>query len=237
MSGRVGQVRALRAAQQAAAGSRAGQRAQTTAARRAVADARRNAKTSGGAGLTSRAGRRSLAGRTLGAAARKTRGIRDAAIAKNRAARDRKAAATVTAQRGTVRKAPPRRAARKALRGSAARFQGRRLLAALLSLPARVLGCLTTPIGRKFGIGWLMHPGRRLYRRLVAAAAAQHTGRDATIRQQLGQQEAAADAEAAQDATDGIGEHVQRPAAQIPTTPTIPTTSQVSEGVHVSGFR
>jgi hypothetical protein len=36
-AGRVGQIRALRASQQAAAGSRAGQRTQTTAARRAVA--------------------------------------------------------------------------------------------------------------------------------------------------------------------------------------------------------
>ncbi|MFF4044957.1 hypothetical protein [Streptomyces sp. NPDC001816] len=235
--GRVGQAKVLRAAQQAAAGSRAGQRAQTTAARRAVADARRNAKTSSGAGLTSRAGRRSLAGRTLGAAARTARDIRDAAISKNRAARDRKTAATVAAQRGTVRKAPARRAARKALRRSAARFQGRRLLAALLSLPAGVLGCLTTPLGRKFNVRWLMYPGRRLYRRLVATAAAQRTARDAAIRQQQAEQEAAADAEVAQDASEGIGDRVQRPPAQIPNSTPTPATSQVSEGVHVSGFR
>ncbi|MFF8430904.1 hypothetical protein ACF07Y_38370 [Streptomyces sp. NPDC016566] len=227
----------MRAAQQAAAGSRAGQRAQTTAARRAVADARRNAKTNSGAGLPNRAGPRSLASRTVGAAARTARGIRDAAIAKNRAARDRKTAATVAAQRDTVRKTPARRAARKALRRSAARFQGRRLLAALLSLPAGVLGCLTTPLGRKFGIGWLMYPGRRLYRRLVATAATQCTARDAAIRRQQAEQEAAADAEATQDATEGIGDQVQRPAAQIPNNTPTPTTSQVSEGVHVSGFR
>ncbi|MFE4630043.1 hypothetical protein [Streptomyces mirabilis] len=233
-AGRAGQVRALRAAQQAAGGSRAGQRAQTTAARRAVADARRNAKTAGGAGFASRAGRRGgLAGRMLGGTARKARAVRDAAIAKNRARRDGKARATVDAQRGAVRKAPARKAARSALWRSAARFHGRRLLAALLALPVGLLGFLTSPIGRKLKLPWLIHPGRRLYRRLCQTAREQRNVRDDAIREELGEREAAADAEATQDGTDGIADHIQRPATQVPTS----TKTPVSEGEHVSGFR
>ncbi|MGW4980581.1 hypothetical protein [Streptomyces mirabilis] len=233
-AGRAGQVRALRAAQQAAAGSRAGQRAQTTAARRAVADARRNAKAAGGAGFTNRTGHRGgLAGRMLGGTARKARAVRDAAIAKNRARRDNKARATVDAQRGAVRKAPARKAARSALRRSAARFHGRRLLAALLALPVGLLGLLTSPIGRKFKLPWLIHPGRRLYRRLCQTAREQRNVRDDAIREELTEREAAADAEATQDGTDGITDHVQRPSTQVPTS----TNAPVSEGEHVSGFR
>ncbi|MFD4549401.1 hypothetical protein [Streptomyces sp. NPDC058466] len=233
-AGRAGQVRALRAAQQAAAGSRAGQRAQTTAARRAVADARRNTKAAGGAGFTSRAGRSGgLAGRMLGGAARRARAVRDAAIAKNRARRDNKARATVDAQRSAVRKAPARKAARSALWRSAARFHGRRLLAALLALPVGLLGFLTSPIGRKLKLPWLIHPGRRLYRRLCQTAREQRNVRDDAIREELTDQEAAADAEATQDGTDGITDHVQRPATQVPTS----TNTSVSEGEHVSGFR
>ncbi|MEH0526908.1 hypothetical protein QBA75_06410 [Streptomyces stelliscabiei] len=230
-AGKAGQVKALRAAQKAAAGSRAGQRAQTTNARRAVADARRNAKAAAGrAGSGKRAG---LAGRVMGGAARKARAARDTAVAKSRTQRDAKTGATVKAQRAAVRKAPARKAARRALRRSAARFQGRRLLAALLALPVGLLGCLTTPIGRRFGIGWLINPGRRLYRRMVDAAAEQAAERDENTRKTLREQEAAADAEATEDGTGGIADAVERPAANVPT----PATSQVSEGENVSGFR
>ncbi len=230
-AGRVGQIKALRAGQKAAVPSRAGQRSQATTARRAVADARRNAKAAVG---NARSGKRAgPAGRLIGGAARKARAGRDAAIAKTRAQRDAKTGATVTAQRAAVRKAPARKAARRALRRSAARFQGRRLLAALLALPVGLLGLITTPIGRKFGLSWLMHPGRRLYRRIVLTAAEQRAQRDEATRQQQREQEAAADAEAAEDGTDGIADSVERPAANVPT----PATSQVSEGEHVSGFR
>ncbi|MET9391598.1 hypothetical protein ABZY20_14480 [Streptomyces sp. NPDC006624] len=235
-AGRVGQVKALRSAQQAAAGSRAGQRAQTTAARRAVADARRNAKTRtpGGAGITSRARRRGgLAGRMLSSTARKARAARDAAVAKSRARRDAQAAGTVAAKRAAIRKAPARRAARQALRRSAARFHGRRLLAALLALPAGLLGLITSPIGRKLGIPALVHPGRRLYRRLAGVAAEQRAARDEAIRQEQAEQEAAADAEAAQDGTDGIADSVERPKSTVPTS----TNTPLIEGEHVSGFR
>ncbi|MDQ0404844.1 hypothetical protein ABVB69_09495 [Streptomyces sp. NPDC000349] len=235
-AGKVGQVKALRrSAQQAAPGSRAGQRAQTTAARRAVADARRNAKARNGrGGITSRAGRRGgLAGRMLGGAARKARAARDAAVSKNRAQRDAKTAGTVAAKRASVRKAPARRAARQALRRSAARFHGRRLLAALLALPLGLLGLVTSPIGRKLGLPWLIHPGRRLYRRLAGVAAEQRAARDEAIRQEQAEQEAAADAEATKDGADGITDSVERPESTVPTS----TNTESSEGEHVSGFR
>ncbi|WP_329503545.1 hypothetical protein RFN58_19780 [Streptomyces iakyrus] len=235
-AGRVGQVKALRSAQQATAGSRAGQRAQTTAARRAVADARRNAKartTGGGKDALSRAGRKgALAGRMLGGTARKARAARDAAVAKSRAKRDAKTAGTVAAKRAAVRKAPARRAAREALRRSAARFHGRRLLAALLALPVGLLGLVTSPIGRKLNLPWLIHPGWRLYRRLAGVSAEQRAARDEAIRQEQAEQEAAADAEAAKDGADGIADSVERPASTVPT-----STNDPSEGAHVSGFR
>ncbi|MEU7424412.1 hypothetical protein [Streptomyces sp. NPDC040750] len=232
-AGRVGQVKALRAAQKAAAGSRPGQRAQTTSARRAVTDARRNAKTA--AGNTRLGTRAGLAGRLMGGAVRKARAARDAAIAKQRAKRDAKTGATVAGQRASIRKAPVRAAARKALRKSAARFHGRRLLAALLALPVGLIGCLSTWIGRKLNIPALMHPGRRLYRRMVQSAGEQRAQRDEEARKTMREQEAAADAEAAKDGTEGIADSVERPAAAVPTS-TIP---QVSEGEHVSssGFK
>ncbi|MFJ2568611.1 hypothetical protein ACIO02_37845 [Streptomyces sp. NPDC087568] len=226
---RVGQIKALRASQQAAAGSRADRRAHTTAARRAVADARRNAKAAAG---TSRLGKGRNGGASLlGGAARKVRAARDAAVAKNRAKRDAKTGGTVATQRAAVRKAPARKAARQALRRSAARFHGRRLFAALLALPVGLLGLITTPFGRKFDIPWLMYPGRRLYRRMVHAAAEQRAGRDEATRTNLREQEDAVDAEAGEDGTDGIADGVERPAIKVPTTP------EVSEGEHVSGFR
>ncbi|MFG2574522.1 hypothetical protein [Streptomyces sp. NPDC048481] len=226
---RIRQVKALRAAQQAAAGSRAGQRAQTNGARRAVADARRNAKAAASATRLNKRG--TGAGRLLGGAAGKARAVRDTAIAKHRARRDAATGDKVAAQRAQVRKAPARRAARKALLRSAARFHGRRLLAALLALPVGLVGCVSTWIGRRFGIPALMYPGRRLYRRMVRTAAEERAARDEVTRQTLREREAAADAEAAQDGTDGPGEQVERPASDIP------STSGVSEGEHVSGFR
>ncbi|MEV5264251.1 hypothetical protein [Streptomyces werraensis] len=230
-AGRLGQIKALRSAQQAAAGSRAGQRTQTTAARRAVADARRQAKDAAG---TSRLGKHGKeAGRLLGGAARKARAARDAAVAKSRAKRDAATGGKVAAQRAQVRKAPARKAARQALRRSAARFHGRRLLAALLALPLGLLGLVTSPLGRKFGVPWLIHPGRRLLRRLTGVAAEQRAERDNAIREEQARQEAAADAEAAKDPAEGIADSVERPAATVPTS----TTPDSTEGENVSGFR
>ncbi|MEU6275787.1 hypothetical protein ABZ871_25745 [Streptomyces populi] len=235
VAGRLGQVKALRAAQKDAAGSRGGQRKQTTDARRAIADARRNARTS--AGGTGRLGKHTgPASRLLGGTARKARAMRDAAIAQQRTKRDAKTGGTVAAQRAAVRKAPARKAARQALRRSAARFHGRRLLAALLALPVGLLGLLTSPLGRKFRWPWLINPGRRLYRRMVQTAVEQRAARDETARDEQREQEAAADAEATQDGTDGIAEDVERPAAAIPTSANTPVTE--GENVSIgSGFK
>ncbi|OAH11320.1 hypothetical protein [Streptomyces jeddahensis] len=238
LRGKASQVKALRSAQKAAGGSRGEKRAQTIAARRAVADARRNTtapkpNSRSGLGKTrSRSG--GLAGRMLGGAGRKARAMKAAAIAKNRARRDAKAAWTVASQRSNVRKAPARQAARKALRRSAARFHGRRALAALLALPIGLLGLLTSPLGRKLGLPWLVHPGRRLYRRLTAAARDQRADRDQVIRDEQTRAEQAAEEEAAKDVTDGLGERVQRPTELVPDNT---GTSTSSEGEHVSGFR
>ncbi|WP_333740846.1 hypothetical protein [Streptomyces sp. IBSBF 2806] len=229
--GRARQVRALRAAQQAAGGARAERRAQTTAARRAVADSRRTPNTRPGK-HSSKAGQ-GMAGRLLRGAAGKARAAQKAAITKQRARRDAKTADRVAAQRSAVRKAPARRAARRALRRSAARFQGRRLLAALLALPLGLLGLITSPIGRKLNLPQLINPGRRLLARLLAVAGEERADRDADIRAELAEKEAAADAEAAEDGTDGIAGHVERPEGRVLTS----TNTDVSEGVHVSGFR
>ncbi|MGW3015148.1 hypothetical protein [Streptomyces longwoodensis] len=232
-AGRAGQIRALRAAQKAAGGSRAERRAQTTAARRAVADTRRTPNPRSRSGRASSGADRGTAGRLMSSAAGKARAAQKAAIAKQRARRDGKTADQVAAQRAAVRRAPARRAARRALRRSAARFHARRLLAALLALPLGLLGLLTSPIGRKFNLPWLIHPGRRLLARLFAVAAAERADRDADLRAEQAEREAAADAEAAKDGTDGIADHVKRPEGRVPAS----TNTDVSEGEHVSGFR
>lgn len=234
-SGRAGQVRALRAAQKAGGVSRAERRAQTTAARRAVADTLRtpNADARSRLGKSGSGAGRGGAGRLLSGAAGKARTVQRAAVAKQRARRDAKTADQVAALRTAVRRAPARRAARRALRRSAARFHSRRLLAALLALPLGLIGLLTTPIGRKFDIPWLMYPGRRLFWAMVRAAARERADRDQDIRAELSEAEAAADAAASKDGTDGVADHVKRPEGRVPTS----TNTDVSEGEHVSGFR
>ncbi|MGW0945190.1 hypothetical protein ACWD4O_21930 [Streptomyces sp. NPDC002623] len=223
--------RALRAARQAAGGSRADRRAQTTAARRAIADARRNPNSRPGKHGSST--RRGAVGRLVSSAAGKARAAHRAAITKQRAKRDGKTADQVAAKRSAVRKAPARRAARRALHRSAARFHGRRLLAALLALPLGLLGMVTSPIGRKFNLPWLINPGRRLLARLLLTAAEQRAVRDEAIRTEQREAEAAADAEAGKDGTEGVADQVERPEGRVPTS----TNTDVSEGEHVSGFQ
>ncbi|TRO57694.1 hypothetical protein E4K73_41735 [Streptomyces sp. IB201691-2A2] len=96
-----------------------------------------------------------------------------------------------------------------------------------------MLGVVSTWIGRKFGIPALIHPGRRLFRRMVQAAGEERADRDEATRKSLREQEAAADAEAKQDGTQGIADSVARPAVTVPTS----TVPEVSEGENVSGFR
>ncbi|MGW0699247.1 hypothetical protein ACWD0A_07915 [Streptomyces sp. NPDC002867] len=225
-AGRIGQARALRAANRRQAPTRSAARRQTTAARRQVADARRNAKAAARAAKAPTQSRtRRAAAWTAGKAASGVRAL----VNKARAARDRSTGQDVAAKRAQVRKAPARRKARWGLLKSAARFQGRRLLAALAGGAAGVLGCLTTPLGRKLGWRWLMHPGRRLYRRLMQSAREARAARDERIRGQQATEEAAADAAVAQDLND-IKDRVERPTHLIP-------ELAGQEAIHVSGFK
>ncbi|MGX5395665.1 hypothetical protein ACWLMY_27780 [Streptomyces anulatus] len=227
--GRVGQVKALRDSARTSSPSRAARRSETAAARRSVADARRNAKNTARTG--SLKGKGAL-GRAVGKAAGLVSAAKGAAIERSRKARDRKTAGTVASRRDAVRKAPARKAARKALRRSAMRFQGRRLLAAVLAGALGLVGLVSTPLGRKLGWAWLMYPGRRLYARLMHTAEEQRRLRDEIAIDALHDDEAAVDAEAAEDSTE-IGDTAERP--QGPT-PAAPTTTPF-EGEIVSGFR
>ncbi|MGW1708248.1 hypothetical protein ACWCP8_22680 [Streptomyces sp. NPDC002206] len=227
--GRAGQVKALRAAARQTAPSRAARRAETSGSRRAVADARRGAKT---AARSASMARKGPIGRSASKAAGRIGAAKGAAIERNRQARDQRTAGKIAARRDDVRKAPARKKARKALWRSAARFQGRRLRAALLAGALGLVGMLTTPLGRKLGWAWLMNPGRRLYARMTRTAEEQRHQRDDAIRAALQDDEAAADA-AAEDGGERVSDTAERPSGP---TPAVPTTS-ASEGESVSGFR
>ncbi|MFF3971968.1 hypothetical protein ACFYZ6_19305 [Streptomyces rubiginosohelvolus] len=228
-AGRAGQVKALRESARTSPSSRSGRRSETTGARRSLADARRGAKT---AARSSSMARKGPIGRSVSKAAGKVGAVKGRAIESNRKARDQRAAGKVAARRDDVRKAPARKKARKALRRSAARFQGRRLLAALLAGALGLIGLVSTPLGRKLGWAWLQYPGRRLYARMTRTAEEQRTHRDDAIRAALQEDEAAADQEATED-TEQISDTAERPEGL---TPAAPTTTP-DEGENVSGFR
>jgi hypothetical protein len=229
--GKVGKVKALRDATRQNSPSRADRRNDTKGARRSVSDARRQAKASQRA---ANLGGKGPVGRAVGKAAGRIGKARGAAIERARKTSDQRTAGRVAGQRDQVRKAPVRKEARKALRKSAARFQRRRLLAALLAGALGIVGLITSPIGRKLGLPWLVHPGRRLYARMMRTADEQRTARDEAIRAALQEAEEAVDAEAAEDGTEQIGDQAERPAGP---TPTAPTSGTSSEGEIVSGFR
>ncbi|WP_407552737.1 ECF-type sigma factor [Streptomyces sp. Pv4-95] len=226
--GRAGQVKALRESARQSSPSRAARRADTAGSRRSVADARRNAKAAARSGSLARKG---AAGRAASKAAGRVGKARGAAIERNRAARDQRAAGQVAGQRDAVRKAPVRKKARKALWRSAARHQGRRLLAALLGGALGLVGAVTTPLGRKLGWAWLQHPGRRLFRHVMRTAEERKAARDTAIREQLAAEEAALD-ETAEGEDLEIGDSVQRPFHLLPA----PFTTAV-EVVSMSGFK
>lgn len=176
----------------------------------------------------------------------KAAAVRDKAVGAARTAKDRATGRTVGRNREQVQqaahrkrlaaaKAPAQKAARKALRRSAARFHARRALAAVLGGAAGLVGLVTTPLGRKLGWGWLMNPGRRLYRFLVGRARAEREARDAEIGAQLEVDEEAAEAEveAEEQDTDEVGALAARPTTHVPA----PPTSQGVAVSNVSGFR
>ncbi|WP_326650963.1 hypothetical protein [Streptomyces sp. NBC_01750] len=229
-TGRVGQVRALRADKRQAAPTRAANRAQTTAARRGVADSHRAAKA---AARSTHAPARGRMGRALAKGVGKVASGRNALVNKARAAKDLRTGQDVAGRRSAVRKAPARKRARGALWRSAVRMQGRRLVAALLGGALGIVGLFTTPLGRKLGIRWLQYPGRRLYRRLLGQARLERAERDAAIRQTQDAEEAAADADAESDSNEIKGQ-VERPTHLVPATPASPAFAE--EAMHVSGF-
>ncbi|MFF4649333.1 hypothetical protein [Streptomyces sp. NPDC001380] len=203
----VGAVRALRRDHRAAAPTRQDRRTRQTAARRQLVDARRTAKAQA---RDQRAATRGAAARTLAKPMRAARRAAEAARGKARETADRRRLGKVAAARGETRKAPARKYARQQLRRSAARFHGRRLLAAVLAGPVGLLGILSTMLGRRLNLPWLMHPGRRLYRRLTATARDARTARDTAIRADLADAEAAADAAAQETDASPVGEEVPR---------------------------
>ncbi|MFF3057010.1 hypothetical protein, partial [Streptomyces sp. NPDC057909] len=229
--GRVGQVKALRESARKSAPSRSARRSETAGSRRSLADARRGAKN---AARSASQARKGPIGRSVSEAAGRIGVAKGAVIDRNRSARDRRTAGKVAARRDDVRKAPARKKARKALWRSAARFQARRLRAALLGGALGLVGMLTTPLGRKLGWAWLQYPGRRLYARMTRTAEEQRHQRDDAIRAALQDDEAAADTEAADTSADQVGGTAERPSGP---TPAAPTTTSSSEGENVSGFR
>ncbi|MFE6868534.1 hypothetical protein ACFVFS_18450 [Kitasatospora sp. NPDC057692] len=98
-----------------------------------------------------------------------------------RVARDGRADDRVRGRRVAMRKGAVARAARKRLRRSAARYWARWALAALLAGAVGLIGAVTTPLGRRLDMPWLMHPGRRLFARMLGRARDDRQARDQAI--------------------------------------------------------
>ncbi|MCX5607894.1 hypothetical protein OHB39_09965 [Streptomyces sp. NBC_00047] len=219
-------------------------------ARRQVADARRVAKAADRTRSGAKA--RGPAARTLAKTMGKAAAIRDKAVGSARSLRDRRADRAVAEGRAGVQdaahrqrvaalKAPAQKAARKALRRSALRFQARRATAALLGVALGTLGLVTTPLGRKLRWNWLQHPGRRLYRYLLGRARAEREARDEQIREELDADETAAEEQAETERAEGIfGDRIrdraQRPTKHVPAAPSSQGAHTMSTS-HGSGFR
>ncbi|MGX4737161.1 hypothetical protein [Kitasatospora griseola] len=207
LGARVGEVRRIRAADRASMPSLAERRTGQSTARRQVADSRRAAKA---AERDRRTTERSPAGRSLSKPGSTVRTSLDKARSKRRTKADERAERKVRDARLEARKAPLRRKAKRELLKSAARFQGRRLLAAALALPVGLVGMLTTPLGRKLGIPWLVHPGRRLYRHLLDQAAEARANRDHAIDTELHDSIEAIDTENEDGESKRVGKKVPR---------------------------
>ncbi|MFE7560072.1 hypothetical protein [Kitasatospora sp. NPDC057500] len=230
LSVRAARVRAARAERAAAAPSLREKRVQDTAARRTVADARRAAKTAAreekrtakavarelsrpghttpGTGTASTGGSGSVAGSAREAARQARRQARrqsrEGKRLAGRVARDGRADARVRERRVAMRKGAVARAARKRLRRSVGRYFVRWALAALLAGAVGLVGAVTTPLGRRLGAPWLMHPGRRLFDRMVGRARADRTARDGVIGAALDADLAAAETFDDPDTDEGV---------------------------------
>ncbi|MCX5305067.1 hypothetical protein OG304_16585 [Streptomyces sp. NBC_00160] len=206
---------------------------------------------------TSATGRGRLAGTATKAAGKVRSGaasLRGKAVAAGRSASDRQAAGQVKAAEQSIRaaarakrvaalKRPAQKAARRALIRSAARYHARRAGAAILAGAVGVLGLVTSPLGRKLGWAWLIHPGRRLLARLTERARTARETRDAAIRAELEEAEQAAEEQAAAEESEHettVGDTVQRPDATTApvAAPTITTTAPGGAvSTSTNGFR
>jgi hypothetical protein len=186
--GRTKQIKDLRAAKKAEGKSRKQQREQATQTRRALKDGRRgekaalknlkkqnrtDAKNNPAAGGTRKAGKagigaslKKFASKKAAATRTKARNSKDQAVL-SRGQRIKQARRNAKSRAAMVRKVV----------GAKARYGTKAAGAALLTAPAGLLGTLTTPLGRKLGWKWLMHPGRRMFRRLTAKAKQNHLAR------------------------------------------------------------
>ncbi|WP_234431887.1 hypothetical protein [Streptomyces sp. NRRL S-241] len=152
-------------------------------------------------------------------------GVLEKAVAAGRSLSDRQTAGQVKAAEKSIRaaarakrvaalKRPAQQAARRALLRSATRLYARRAAAALLAGTVGLLGMVTSPLGRKLGWAWLIHPGRRLLAWLTARANTARQTRDAAIRAALEEAEQAAEQQVAAEQSEHettVGDTVQRP--------------------------
>ncbi|NEE45156.1 hypothetical protein G3M55_11125, partial [Streptomyces sp. SID8455] len=189
--GRVGQIKELRTAKKTEGKTRKQKREQATRDRRALKDGRRGEKAAlkklndntkkTPSGKHSTAGTRATLKRAVSDQAAKAHGaLTTKSTAVRGKVRDHKDAQVLT--RGERIKQARRNAAARAtlarkVIASKARYAAKAAGVALLAAPVGLLGCLTTPLGRKLGWSWLMYPGRRLYRRLTVNAKHNHLAR------------------------------------------------------------
>lgn len=143
-----------------------------------------------------------------------------------RAQRDQLAASRTERIQRARRNAKARWRLSRRWTGSGIRFAARWTAAALLAAPVGLLGCLTTPLGRKIRVASLMYPGRRLFWRLVGRAKYAHQDRMDAARAEY---DAAAAAAATGTApVDPIAETVPRaPQSAIAPTTGEPDVSEV----------
>lgn len=201
--GRIKEIKALRKEKKADGKTRKAQREQATQTRRALKDGRRGEKQAlkklkkqnlaspktpttglagtpavktnkpGGPGKHSKAGKAGIGAALKKAVSKKTDRVRN----KVRGHQDNQNLNRAQRIRQGRRNAQARATLTRKVAASKARYAVKAAGAALLSAPVALLGCLTTPLGRKLGWAWLMHPGRRMYRRLTANAKHNHLAR------------------------------------------------------------
>ncbi|MGW9238044.1 hypothetical protein ACWGRL_04800 [[Kitasatospora] papulosa] len=209
---RLGQIKALRNAKKAEGKTRKEQREQNTANRRALKDGRRGEKKA----LKNLKKQNTATRKSAAAAAKHSKGGTHTALpkttptktdtvrAKARDHQDQQTRTRAQRIRQGRRNAAARATLTRKVAASKARYATKAAGAALLSAPAALLGTVTTPLGRKLGWAWLMHPGRRMYRRLTANAKHNHLARVADAKNTHAHTTDPASLETDQTIADGV---------------------------------